>query len=237
MAARQIALDTETTGREVALGHRVIEIGAVELYERRPTGRRFHQYLNPERAIDAGAQAVHGLTVEFLADKPRFVEVREAFLDFIAGAELLIHNAEFDLGFLDAELAQSGSPLRVRDYAAVLDTLVLARALHPGQKNSLDALCKRYGIDHRQRVLHGALLDAELLAEVYLAMTAGQSSLALGFTATNQERAPAAVASTARTALRRVLAEAEERAAHRRWLERLARQGRRCLWLELEPDG
>lgn len=178
---RQIILDTETTGLEVSEGHRVIEIGAVELVERRLTGRHFHYYLNPEREVDRGALEVHGISNEFLRDKPRFSEVMDEFLDFVRDSELIIHNAAFDLGFLDAELNRAGcEPGRLKDHcSAVLDTLLLARKMHPGQSNSLDALCRRYEIDNSNRTLHGALLDSEILAEVYLAMTGGQETLSL----------------------------------------------------------
>jgi DNA polymerase-3 subunit epsilon len=176
---RQVVLDTETTGLAADRGHRVIEIGCVELRERRRTGVTFHRYLNPERAIDAGAQEVHGISEEFLRDKPKFREVVDEFLDFVRGAELVIHNAAFDLAFLDAELDLLGGRGRMADHASVLDTLVLARERFPGQRNSLDALCKRFGVDNTHRELHGALLDASLLADVYLAMTAGQGSLEL----------------------------------------------------------
>jgi DNA polymerase III subunit epsilon len=177
---RQIILDTETTGLEAEQGHRIIEIGCVELLNRRVTGRRFHRYLNPERDIDEGAQAVHGISRAQLEGEPKFREIASELLEFIAGAELVIHNAAFDVGFLNAELARlEGEARRVADLCRVLDTLGLARSLHPGQRNSLDALCKRYGIDNSGRDLHGALLDAQLLADVYLAMTGGQSALAL----------------------------------------------------------
>jgi DNA polymerase-3 subunit epsilon len=178
---RQIVLDTETTGLEVEQQHRIIEIGCVELVNRRLTGRTFHRYLNPERDIDEGALEVHGLTREQLAREPRFAEVHAELLEFIRDAELLIHNAPFDLAFLDAELARiEGLSLRIGEICRVQDTLVLARSLHPGQRNGLDALCKRYSVDNSQREYHGALLDARLLAEVYLAMTGGQGSLVLG---------------------------------------------------------
>lgn len=177
---RQIVLDTETTGLEAGRGHRVIEIGCVELLERRPSGRTFHRYLNPGRASELGAIAVHGIRDEFLADKPRFAEIVEEWLAFIRDAELLIHNADFDVAFLDVELALAGPKYgRVAEHARIIDTLGLAREKYPGQKNTLDALCKRHGVDNTHRELHGALLDARLLAEVWLAMTAGQS--ALGF--------------------------------------------------------
>jgi len=174
---RQIVLDTETTGLNARMGDRVIEIGCIELSDRRATENRFHQYLNPEREIEAGALAVHGLTLEFLADKPRFVEVVDAFLEFIKGAELIIHNAPFDVEFLDRELAMLKRGALAKHVNGVVDTLPMARELHPGKRNSLDALCERYGVDNTERTLHGALKDASLLAEVYLAMTRGQESL------------------------------------------------------------
>lgn len=177
---RQIVLDTETTGLEVSQGHRIIEIGCVELSNRRVTGNHWHHYFNPDREVDAGAYEVHGISNEFLQDKPRFAELAEAFYDYVKGAELIIHNAAFDVGFLNHELAQPDldfAPLQ--DNCSVLDTLMLARQKHPGQKNNLDALCKRYDIDNSQRSLHGALLDARILADVYLAMTGGQTSLGL----------------------------------------------------------
>lgn len=177
---RQIVLDTETTGLEPQDGHRIIEIGALELIERRPTGKHFHRYLNPEREVEEGALQVHGLSNEFLQDKQRFGEVAHELLDFIEGAELIIHNAPFDVGFIDHELNLFNDEIgKVQDYATILDTLILARELHPGQRNSLDALCRRYEVDNSNRQLHGALLDAELLLDVYLAMTGGQSALDL----------------------------------------------------------
>ncbi len=176
--SRLVVLDTETTGLETSDGHRIIEIGCVELLDRRLTGRHYHRYLNPERDIDEGALAVHGISLEFLADKPRFAEVAEEFIEFIAGADLVIHNAAFDVGFIDHELALLGSEhRRVADLCTVIDSLALARHKHPGQKNSLDALCSRYGVDNSERTLHGALLDAEILADVYLLLTGGQTSL------------------------------------------------------------
>ena len=176
---RQIVLDTETTGLEVEQQHRIIEIGCVELFNRRITGRSFHRYLNPERDIDEGALEVHGLTQERLAKEPTFLQVHAEFLEFIGDAELIIHNAPFDVAFLNAELERIASARRVTDLCQVLDTLALARQMHPGQRNSLDALCKRYLVDNSQREYHGALLDARILAEVYLAMTGGQGSLIL----------------------------------------------------------
>lgn len=174
---RQILLDTETTGIGHEKGHRIIEIGCVELVDRKLTGKHFHTYINPQREVDAGAFRVHGISSEFLQDKPLFKEIMPRFLDFIADSELVIHNAPFDLGFLNAELKLAKKNLVLHEYCPILDTLELARQKHPGQRNSLDALCKRYSIDNSNRQLHGALLDAEILAHVYLAMTGGQISL------------------------------------------------------------
>lgn len=177
---RQVVLDTETTGLEPSQGHRIIEIGCVEIINRRITGNHYHQYIKPDRDIDEGAYEVHGISTEFLADKPKFEEVLDDFLAYIKGAELVIHNAPFDVGFLDHELRLAGEQWgQTTDYATVTDSLVMARKMHPGQKNNLDALCRRYEVDNTQRDLHGALLDAELLAEVYLYMTGGQSALIL----------------------------------------------------------
>jgi DNA polymerase-3 subunit epsilon len=176
---RQVVLDTETTGLEVREGHRLIEIGCVELIDRKPTGRQLHHYINPGRTIDEGAEAVHGITLEFLADKPDFASVKEDIVEFLQNAELIIHNAAFDVGFLDAEFKRARERRRTQDFCTITDSLALARAKYPGQKNSLDALCKRLGIDNSARTLHGALLDAEILAEVYLALTGGQASLGL----------------------------------------------------------
>ena len=177
---RQIVLDTETTGLEVSQGHRIIEIGCIELVNRRVTGNHWHHYNNTGREIDSGAFEVHGISTEFLQDKHRFAELAEEFRDYVAGAELVIHNAPFDIGFLNNELALLDPPLAaLEETCSILDTLLLARQKHPGQKNSLDALCKRYGIDNSNRSLHGALLDARILADVYLAMTGGQTSLGL----------------------------------------------------------
>ena len=177
---RQIILDTETTGLDPADGHRIIEIGCVEMVGRRLTGNNYHQYLQPDREIDAGAIEVHGITNEFLADKPRFADIVGDFVEYIEGAELVIHNAPFDVGFINHELRRCELKRQVADLCGVLDTLALARKLHPGQKNNLDALCRRYDIDNTHRDLHGALLDAEILADVYLAMTGGQVALSLG---------------------------------------------------------
>jgi DNA polymerase III subunit epsilon len=231
---RQVVLDTETTGLEAAQGHRIIEIGCVELLSRRATGRHFHRYLNPEREVEAGAQAVHGMSLKDLTDKPRFAEIAGEFVQFISGAELIIHNAAFDVGFLDAELARldSDSPVRIGALCQVLDTLSLAREMHPGQRNNLDALCKRYGIDNLRRDLHGALLDARILADVYLAMTGGQSALALeqGSGRVLARRA-ANDGPLPETELRVVTASAEERAAHEQLQELLHAESQgRCLW-------
>jgi DNA polymerase-3 subunit epsilon len=234
---RQIVLDTETTGLDPAQGHKIIEIGAVELIHRRASGNRYHQYLQPEREIDAGALEVHGISAAFLADKPRFAEIAEDLIHFIRGAELIIHNAPFDIGFLNAELAQLGEPWgKVTDYCTVVDTLVLARHLHPGQSCSLDALCKRYNIDNSQRTQHGALLDAEILADVYLTMTGGQAVLSLGATESRAALQPSALrrVDPNRPRLRVIPANASELEAHARRLLAIERKSGRCLWRELE---
>lgn len=238
---RQIVLDTETTGLEPGLGHRIIEIGCVELINRRTTGRRFHRYLNPERDIDEGALAVHGLTRAELEREPRFEEVAEELVEFIRGAELVIHNAAFDVAFLDMELARlSSEPPTVASLCQVLDSLALARELHPGQRNNLDALCKRYNVDNSRRELHGALLDAQLLAEIYLAMTGGQGALALGETTSGTRSAEArTVRALVRPSapLRVIAATDEERRAHEAFLDLIAKKGGRCLWRTMEPAG
>lgn len=214
---RQIVLDTETTGLEPSDGHRIIEIGCVELLERRLTGNTYHQYIQPDREIDAGAIEVHGITNESLADKPRFADIVDEFLDFIRGAELIIHNAPFDVGFIDHEFRLLPvSPGTLMEHCTVLDTLALARRLHPGQRNNLDALCRRYEIDNSQRDLHGALLDAEILADVYLAMTGGQVSLSLD-SHTDAQGAPTGTirrVAAGRRPLRVIRADASECAAH-----------------------
>ncbi len=231
---RQIVLDTETTGLDPAQGHRIIEIGCVELINRRLSGNHFHQYLRPDRDIDAAAVEIHGITTEFLADKPRFGEIAEEFLTFIRGAELIIHNAPFDVGFINHELKLLGrdyGPLP--EYCTVLDTLEHARRLNPGQRNNLDALCKRYNIDNSQRELHGALLDAEILADVYLAMTGGQVTLSLEGSR-DAGMAPAALVKrldTNRSPLRVIHATAEEAAGHEDYLRMMAKQnGGIYLW-------
>lgn len=231
---RQIVLDTETTGLEPAEGHRVIEIGCVEIVNRRLTERTFHYYLNPEREIDREAENVHGLSSAFLADKPKFSEIAAEFLAFIEGAELVIHNAAFDVGFLDAEFARLTPPgPAVARVCGVLDTLMMARQLHPGQRQSLDALCKRYGIDNSVRELHGALLDAQLLADVFLAMTGGQAELGLGSEVTTSAAARKRPRKIDRNALSLVVqrATADELAAHEAALDRLDKAvGGACLW-------
>lgn len=176
---RQIVLDTETTGLEPEQGHRIIEVGCVELFERRPTGNNFHQYIQPDKTIDAGAVEVHGITNEFLADKPRFEGISDDLIAYLSGADLVIHNAPFDVGFLNAEFSRLDNPVKIVDICTVTDTLVMARTMHPGQRNSLDALCGRYDVSNAGREKHGALLDAEILTDVYLAMTGGQTALSL----------------------------------------------------------
>jgi DNA polymerase-3 subunit epsilon len=212
---RQIVLDTETTGLEVGKGHRIVEIGCVELAERRRTGRTFHRYLNPQRAIDEGARVVTGISDEFLRDKPLFAAIADDFLEFVGDAELVIHNAAFDLAFLDAELTRAErGHAGLEGRARVLDTLELAREKYPGQKNSLDALCRRLEVDNSHRELHGALLDAELLADVYLAMTAGQGDLGLAAVMIAAAQDRSAPTTTPRPMLKVLLASVEETAAH-----------------------
>lgn len=236
---RLVVLDTETTGLAVEKGHRVVEIGCVELVERRPSGRQFQRYLNPGRPMDAGASEVTGLTDEFLADKPRFAEVVGAFVEFVRGAELIIHNAAFDVGFLNAELALAGWPERIDQLCRVTDTLAMARERYPGQRNSLDALCRRLDVSNQHRTLHGALLDAEILAEVYLAMTAGQGALTLDAPAEDaMARAARQGVARVRGPLRVLRASAEEQHKHQQRLAAMRRDGA-CLWPEAEeafPD-
>jgi DNA polymerase-3 subunit epsilon len=229
---RRIVLDTETTGLEPSEGHRIIEVACLELHGRRPSGRHFHRYVNPERQIDLAASQVHGLTAEDLADKPRFADIVDEFLDFVGGAELLIHNAPFDVGFLNAELERIGRP-RVDSVCTVSDTLVMAREMHPGRKNSLDALCERYAVDHSRRTLHGALLDAQLLADVWLAMTRGQETLDIMMTA-NDAPAMALAAGPIHGTLALVRASEEELLAHVAMCERIEKESKgRCLWMHL----
>jgi DNA polymerase III subunit epsilon len=232
---RQIVLDVETTGLEAAAGHRIIEIGCVEMLNRRPTGQKFHRYLNPERDIDAGALAVHGIDSARLQHAPKFAEIVGELLAFIGGAELIIHNAPFDVGFLDAEFARlSGEIRNVGAVCKVLDTLALARSLHPGQRNSLDALCKRYSVDNTKRELHGALLDAGILVDVYLAMTGGQSALALESNGRGTEARHQAVTALARApgiALNVTAADPEELRQHESMLDLIQKSsGGKAVW-------
>ena len=235
---RQIVLDTETTGLEVRQGHRLIEIACVELIERRPSGRHWQTYLNPERAIDEGARQVTGIEDEFLLDKPRFAEVAEEFLAFIGDAELIIHNASFDVGFLDAELARVGAHLgRIADRCRVIDTLAMARERYPGQRNSLDALCKRLGVDNSARDLHGGLIDAQLLADVYLAMTSGQVVLDLAFESADEASGAAILAPVTLLRRPRVLrADPLELAAHEQRLDALDKAQGGSLWRKLSQE-
>ena len=236
---RQVVLDTETTGLEVLNGHRIIEIGAVEILNRRLTGRTFHKYINPDRAIDDGAKEVHGITEAFLADKPRFAEVWPELDAFLRGAELVIHNAPFDIAFLNAEVERLGNlvagvPGRVEALCEITDSLVLARRKHPGQKNSLDALCRRYMVDNSQRELHGALLDAEILADVYLLMTGGQAQMFSSGADQEQKREPGSDHQPVQLdteQLRVVQARPEELAAHEAMLELVDKNsGGQTLW-------
>ena len=232
---RQIVLDTETTGLETSQGHRIIEIGGVELLNRRFTGQTFHRYINPEREIDAGALEVHGISNDFLSDKPIFSDIAEEFISFVNGAELVTHNAPFDIGFLDYELdlmEEGGGPMSAR--CSILDSLVLARQMHPGQRNSLDALCKRYAVDNSSRELHGALLDAEILADVYLLMTGGQVSLGLGADAASSGSAQGEIVYTpipADQVPRKIIRTSEtEATSHEAYMERLAKETDEVIW-------
>jgi len=229
---RQIVLDTETTGLNPNQGHRLVEVAAIELCDRKVSDRSFHRYLNPEREIDEGAASVHGLTLDRLQDEPKFAEIAPALLEFISGAELIIHNAPFDMGFLNAELARAGLPLLENP---VIDTLKVAKDLHPGKKNNLNALCDRYMIDNSHRVLHGALLDTELLAEVYLAMTRGQESL-LGEEADGmQEESEKINGSKPHLKVRVIEANTEELALHTQQLADIDKASKgSCLWKQLE---
>ena len=235
---RQIILDTETTGLSTSQGHRVIEIGCIEMVKRRLTGREFHRFLNPDRDIDEGAEAVHGISREQLETEPRFPEVVDEFLAFVKDAELVIHNADFDVGFLEHELRlMKHAQPKITDHCMVLDTLTLAREIHPGQRNSLDALCKRYEVDASKRDVHGALIDSELLARVYLAMTGGQSSLlldeevgaAIGRDPESQPMAAPTRDVAAPTNLKVIKATEAEAAAHEAMLEKI-RQSGACVW-------
>jgi len=232
---RQIVLDTETTGIDPNEGHRIIEIGCVEVVERELTGRNYHVYINPEREVEAEAITIHGITNEFLVDKPKFSEVADEFFEFIKGAELVIHNAPFDVGFMDAEFARLKPVRKTADHCGIVDSLAIARAKHPGQKNNLDVLCKRYGVNNSNRELHGALLDAEILADVYLLMTGGQTALSLDadggeggaggrIRRVSDDRAPLTI----------VQASDEERSAHDEFMAMMARQAGETVWAKLE---
>ena len=241
---RQIVLDVETTGLDASSGHRIIEIGCVELVNRRPTGQKFHRYLNPEREIDAGALAVHGIELSQLTQAPKFAQICAELIAFIDGAELIIHNAPFDVGFLDAEFARLQESRAVAAMCRVLDTLALARSLHPGQRNSLDALCKRYSVDNTKRDLHGALLDAGILVDVYLAMTGGQSALALDMNAGRTGEAARASRATATARAPGVTlsvpaATAEELRQHEAMLDLIHKaSGGKAVWRAgAAPDG
>jgi DNA polymerase-3 subunit epsilon len=235
---RQVVLDTETTGLEVSEGHRIIEIGCVELVHRRPSGRTWQRYLRPEREVDAGALAVHGITNEFLAAQPRFAEIAAEFLEFIDGAELIIHNAPFDVGFLDLELKLAGLDRSIAAVCRVLDTLALSRKLHPGQRNSLDALCKRYSVDNSGRELHGALLDARILVDVYLAMSGGQAAFSLDAEPVATDTAATSAAQLARRGtvhIPVIRANAAELAAHELAMQAIERASNsRALFRDAE---
>ena len=235
---RQIVLDTETTGLEPAQGHRIIEIGCVEIIDRRLTGNHYHQYLQPDREIDEGAIEVHGISNEFLQDKPRFADVVTDFMDFVRGAELVIHNAPFDVGFINNELKLlAGSTEKIENNCTVLDTLALARKMHPGQKNNLDALCKRYEVNNTHRELHGALLDSEILADVYLLMTGGQTDLLLAGQGSESQTAAGEIhrLPSERPQLRIVHADEVEMAAHEARVQGISQSnGGVCLWQQVE---
>jgi DNA polymerase-3 subunit epsilon len=241
---RLLVLDTETTGLDPKQGHRIIEIGVVELSDRRPTGRHLHFYLNPEREIDSAAAEVHGMTWEDLREKPKFADIASEFVAFAHGAQWVIHNAPFDIAFIDAELVRAGLPDSSSVYGALTDTLALARESFPGKRNNLDTLCERLGVSNAHRTLHGALLDAQLLAEVYLAMTRGQESLTIdmGSPSVRSLGAPSndawtVAAGAPRPQLRVLSPSAEELAAHRDYLEALDRDSKgRCVWLTLERE-
>jgi len=237
---RQIVLDTETTGLEPKQGHRIIEIGCVEINNRRKTDRHYHQYLNPERDIEDGAYDVHGISDEFLADKPRFADIAQEFINFIRDSELIIHNAPFDVGFINAELNKLGKQWgMVTDYCTVVDTLVMAREMHPGQKNNLDALCQRYEIDNSQRKLHGALLDAQILLDVYLVMTGGQTDLLFDseIFSRNASGLKPRQLDPNRACLRIIQPTNEELEAHQNKLEVIEKKSDgKCLWTKLEKQ-
>ena len=232
---RQILLDTETTGLDPKQGHRIIELAAIELCNRKVSERRFHRYLNPERDIDAGAAEIHGLTLERLQEEPKFAEIAPALLEFISGAELIIHNAPFDVGFLNKELELAGLPVLAEHCTSIIDTLKLAKDLHPGKKNNLNALCDRYQINNSHRTLHGAMLDTELLGEVYLAMTRGQDSLLGDGNDEEEEQAAALFGSMPRLAVRVLVATEEELAQHAQQLADIDKASKgACLWKQME---
>ena len=235
---RQIVLDTETTGLDPRQGHKIIEIGALELVDRQLSGRQFHVYINPERDIEAGALEVHGITEEFLRDKPVFADVVEDFLEFVDGAEMVIHNAPFDIGFIDNELALIGHQhASITDVAGVLDTLELAKDLHPGQRNNLDALCKRYEVDNTSRTLHGALLDSEILVDVFLAMTGGQTDLGLSLeSSTAADDEDDGFVRTSHPPLFVLKASDEELSLHEARLSDIEEQSGHCLWSQIEAS-
>ena len=234
---RQVVLDTETTGLEVAQGHRILEIGCVEIIGRKVTRRHFHHYVNPEREIDDGALEVHGITQRFLKDKPVFADIWESFFDFVKGSELIIHNAAFDIEFIDNEMQMLSPDLgSITDYCSVVDSLELARNKHPGQKNNLDALCRRYSVDNTQRDLHGALLDAEILADVYLLLTGGQVALSLGDEVENLVAGELKKINKKRAPLKVIRATPDELMRHERKLEQLEAASKTgCLWKQMEP--
>ena len=231
---RQIVLDTETTGIEPREGHRIIEIGCVEVINRKLTGNHFHVYINPQREIEQEAIEVHGITNEFLADKPLFADIASDFIEFIRGAELVIHNAAFDVGFMNHEFAmhRPTASVKTEDICSVLDSLMLARKMHPGQKNNLDALCRRYGIDNSHRELHGALLDAEILADVYLLMTGGQTKLNLAGQNSEDSSGAQSIRRVARNGnkLKVITASADELEQHEARLDIVQKSGGKCLW-------
>ncbi|WP_299178478.1 DNA polymerase III subunit epsilon [uncultured Neptuniibacter sp.] len=228
---RQIVLDTETTGLEPSEGHNIIEIGCVEMFNRRLTGKTYHQYIKPDREVDAEAMQVHGITNEFLEDKPKFHEVMDEFIEFVRGAELIIHNAAFDIGFLDTELERNNYPEMMENFCLVTDSLQLARKKHPGQKNNLDALCNRYGINNSHRELHGALLDSEILADVYLALTGGQTDLSLNADGDHDGDGEGTIRRVmGADSLPLVTVPEEDLEEHQRFLQRLDKSSGECLW-------
>ena len=239
--SRIIVLDTETTGLEPSQGHRIIEIGCVELINRKLTGNHFHVYLNPQREVDPSAREIHGISNEFLADKPLFAQIAEEFLNFVKGAELVIHNAPFDVGFINHEFRMlSQSPGNIEQYCGIIDSLVLARKKHPGQRNSLDALCKRYGVDNSSRTLHGALLDSEILADVFLTMTGGQTSFLLGSHGSSGDHSGEDGGirrlSADRPRLKVLRASSDELIQHNKKLDTIQKAAGSCLWRTLALD-